>query len=324
MKSHKNIDSKTSQKNLTRRKFIYNAAGICLYPHLIGSTLAAEVTNQKKQQLLRRIPSSGELIPAVGMGTSRTFNADISNRSEMDTLQEVLAIFYAMGGRLLDTSPMYDKAEQVSGHLVKQLGIENKLFTATKVWTYGEQSGIEQMQSSFDLLADKPLDLMQIHNLRDWKIHLRTLRDWKEKGIIRYIGITHYRTDAFDDLEKIMQSEDIDWVQLNYSIATREAEEKLLPLAQDKGIATMINRPFERGALFNKTRGKKLPEWVSDYDINSWGQFFLKYILSHQAVTSVIPATSKPKHMKDNMSAGIGVMLDSQGIKKMKSHFEQL
>ncbi|MCP4412949.1 MAG: aldo/keto reductase [Gammaproteobacteria bacterium] len=258
------------------------------------------------------------------MGTSRTFNADITNGSVMDRLQEVLTLFYAMGGRLLDTSPMYDKAEQVSGHLVKQLGIENKLFTATKVWTYGEQSGVEQMQSSFDLLADKPLDLMQIHNLRDWKIHMKTLRGWKEKGIIRYIGITHYRTDAFDDLEKIMQTEDLDWVQLNYSIATRKAEEKLLPLAQDKGIATMINRPFERGALFKKIRGKKLPEWIFEYDINSWGQFFLKYILSHRAVTSVIPATSKPRHMKDNMSAGIGVMLDSQGLKKMKNYFEQL
>jgi len=324
MKSNKNIDKKIYHTELTRRSFISTAAGICLVPHLMGSSLAAVVIPQNQQQLLRQIPSSGELIPAVGMGTSRTFNADIANKQEMDRLKAVLAIFYGMGGRLLDTSPMYDKAEQVSGHLVKQLGIENKLFTATKVWTYGEQSGIEQMQTSFDLLADKPLDLMQIHNLRDWKIHLRTLRDWKEKGIIRYIGITHYRTDAFDDLEKIMRSEDIDWVQLNYSIGTREAEERLLPLAQDKGIATMINRPFERGDLFKKTKGKQLPPWVSDYDIKSWGQYFLKYILSNKAVTSVIPATSKPKHMKDNMSAGIGVMLDSQGLKKMKSHFEKL
>ncbi len=324
MKPQKNFDGNISHKQLTRRQFLSGATSICLFPHLAGTTLAVQATPQNQQQLLRRIPSSGELIPAMGMGTSRTFNADITNRSVMDRLQEVLALFYAMGGRLLDTSPMYDKAEQVSGHLVKQLGIENKLFTATKVWTYGEQSGVDQMQSSFDLLADKPLDLMQIHNLRDWKIHMKTLRDWKEKGIIRYIGITHYRTDAFDDLEKIMQTEDLDWVQLNYSIATREAEEKLLPLAQDKGIATLINRPFERGALFNKTRGKKLPEWASEYDINSWGQFFLKYILSHRAVTSVIPATSKPRHMKDNMSAGIGVMLDSQGLKKMKNHFEQL
>jgi len=252
------------------------------------------------------------------MGTSRTFNASTNDAATMQQLQEVLNLFYLQGGRLLDTSPMYGQSEKVSGVLAKKLGIENKLFTATKVWTEGKEAGIEQMQKSFNLLHDKPLDLMQIHNLVDWKTHIKTLRDWKEKGIIRYIGITHYRTEAFEQLKKIIATEKIDWMQLNYSIATREAENQLLPLARDRGVATMINRPYERGALFQNVKGKKLPDWAQDYGINSWGQYFLKYILGNEAVTAIIPATSKPKHMLDNMQAGLGIVPDKKALVKMR------
>lgn len=270
------------------------------------------------------IPKFGELIPAMGIGTSRTFNISLNDAEKVEQLKQVLHTFYSMGGRLLDTSPMYGNSEAVSGHLVSLLGIENRLYTATKVWTDGAEAGEKQMQNSIKLLRDRPLDLMQIHNLRDWKTHLKTLREWKEKRFIRAIGITHYKADAYDELEKIMQTEAIDWVQFNYSIGTRDAEKRLLPLAADKGIATMINRPFERAALFQKVKNRKLPEWAVEYDINSWGQFFLKYILGHKAVTSVIPATSKPKHMKDNMEAGIGVIPDGLGLEKMRSYFDSI
>lgn len=308
--------------DINRRQFLTALGSISLIPAF--GTATSAIKADPPQQLLRKIPESGEWIPAIGMGTSRTFNAEISNSAAMARLQGVLDIFYHQGGRLLDTSPMYGPAEQVSGFLIKKLSIQNKLFTATKVWTKGEQAGIEQMQTSMGLLQDKPLDLIQIHNLIDWQTHIRTLRKWKEKGIIRYIGITHYRTEAFDQLEKIIRSEDIDWVQLNYSIATREAEQRLLPLARDKGVATMINRPYERGALFSKVKGKKLPNWAAEFNINSWGQFFLKYILGHEAVTAIIPATSKPKHMLDNMQAGIGNVPDNNALTKMRDYFDNL
>jgi len=258
------------------------------------------------------------------MGTSRTFNIDASNVVKLQQLQNVLHTFYQQGGRLIDSSPMYGNAETISGILLQKLKLTNKLFTATKVWTEGEQSGIKQMQDSINLLHDKPLDLIQVHNLKDYKTHIKTLREWKEKGIIRYIGITHYRTEAFEDLQKIMLNEEIDWVQFNYSITTRDAEKKLLPLAADKGIATMINRPFERAALFRKVKGKKLPDWVKDYNIESWGQFFLKYILGNDAVTAIIPATSSPSHMLDNMQAGYGPIPDKQAIIKMRDYFDRL
>ncbi len=296
--------------------------GISLIPAL--GLVQSSAQAQTNQQLLKKIPSSGELIPAMGMGTSRTFNASIEDTTKIQQLQKVLQLFYDQGGRLLDTSPMYGMAEEVSGELIKKIGIVNKLFTATKVWTEGKEAGIQQMQSSFDFLYDQPLDLMQIHNLVDWKTHIKTLREWKDKGIIRYIGITHYRTEAFDELRKIIETEKIDWVQFNYSIATREAEKQLLPLARNKGVATMINRPYERGALFQKIKGKNLPDWSADYGINSWGQFFLKYILGNEAVTAIIPATSKPIHMLDNMQAGLGAVPDKKVLSKMRHYFDSL
>jgi diketogulonate reductase-like aldo/keto reductase len=285
---------------ISRRNLVKAIASLPLISPL--SSLA--LSNQ--QQLLKKIPSNNQLIPAIGMGSSRTFDVDLLDKLAMQSCRDVLSTFYQMGGTVIDSSPMYGRSEQVLGKIVKQLRIENKLFTATKVWTDGQQPGINQMRESMQLLNDKPLDLMQVHNLRDLRNHLKTLKTWREQGIINYIGVTTSRVSVFPEIAKVMRTEPIDFVQFNYSIDTTEAEQQLLPLARDKGIATMINRPFERAALFRKVAGKALPEWARDYQINSWAQWFLKFIISNPDVTCVIPATSKVKHMQDNMMAGLG------------------
>lgn len=260
-------------------------------------------------QLMRPIPKSGELLPAIGLGTSRTFDVG-ETTSERAAQREVLQLFAAQGGRLVDSSPMYGAAESVIGDLAADLGLTRNLFLATKVWTAGRDAGIRQMEASFRRLRTQKIDLMQVHNLLDWKIHLKSLRDWKAQGRIRYLGITHYTESAYDDLARVMESEVIDFVQLNYSILSRSAEQRLLPLALDKKIAVLVNRPFENADLFGQVRAKALPPWAKDIDCTSWAQFFLKFILSHPAVTCVIPATSKPKHLLDNMQAGLGRLPD--------------
>jgi diketogulonate reductase-like aldo/keto reductase len=204
--------------------------------------------------------------------------------------------------------------------------VSNKeaLFAASKVWTYGKQNGIQQMQESMRRMGIDVMDLMQIHNLRDWKIHLPTLRQWKEEGKIRYIGITTSHGRSHAELEQIMRTEPLDFVQFTYSIANRTVEERLLPLAADRGIATLINRPFQRGELFQRVKGKSLPDWSAEFDCHSWGQFFLKYIVSHSAVTCVIPATSKVHHMQDNMTAGFGRLPTKAMRQRMLDIFESL
>lgn len=259
---------------------------------------------------MRTIPKSGELLPAIGLGTSRTFNVGEA-ANERVAQREVLQLFATQGGRLVDSSPMYGEAESVIGDLAADLGLTRNLFFATKVWTAGREAGIRQMNESFQRLRTQKIDLMQVHNLLDWKIHLKTLRDWKAQGRIRYLGITHYTESAYDDLARVMESEDIDFVQLNYSILSRSAEQRLLPLALDKNIAVLVNRPFERSGLFDQVRAKTLPPWAKDIDCTSWAQFFLKFILGHPAVTCAIPATSKPKHLLDNMQAGLGRLPDA-------------
>jgi diketogulonate reductase-like aldo/keto reductase len=224
------------------------------------------------------------------------------------------------GGTVIDSSPMYGNSEEVVGELTSGLKIADHFFYATKVWTSGKKEGISQMNESFKKMRRDKMDLMQIHNLVDWKTHLKTLRDWKENGKIRYIGITHYTESAYDNLESIMKTEKPDFVQFNYSIDSREAEKRLLPAAKDLGIAVLINRPFGGGDLFGKVKGKTLPEWAKEYEINSWGQFFLKFILSHEAVTCVIPGTSKPNHHVDNMLAGYGKLPDYSTRKRIARH----
>jgi diketogulonate reductase-like aldo/keto reductase len=254
--------------------------------------------------LERVIPSSGEKIPAVGLGTWRTF--DVDTGAERAPLREVLKSFVDLGGRVLDSSPMYGAAEFVAGDLAAELKITERLFLATKVWTSGRQAGVTQMEQSMKRLRTRRLDLMQIHNLLDWRTHLATLREWKAAGRIRYLGVTHYTAGAYDQLERVLRSEPLDFVQVNYSLGERTAERRILPVAQERGIAVLVNRPFAEGGLFGRVRGQALPAWAAEADCESWAQIFLKWILAHPAVTCVIPATSRPQHLADNMKAGTG------------------
>ena len=232
-------------------------------------------------------------------------------------LLEVLEAMHKNGATLIDSSPMYGQAEEAVGKLTQATGYADKFFYATKVWTQGKKEGIKQMEDSFKKMQRSVIDLMQIHNLVDWEKHLETLKQWKAEGRIKYIGITHYTDAMHGELEKIISTVPMDFVQFNYSIVARAAEKRLLPAAAQHGVATLINRPLGEGALMQKVQGKALPSWVKDYGINSWGQFFLKYIVSHPAVTCIIPATSKPEHAQDNMQAGMGEMPDEAARKKM-------
>lgn len=273
--------------------------------------------------ILKTIPSSGEKIPVIGMGTWLTFDAGSSAVRRKD-LKEVLHIFSSNGGKVIDSSPMYGSSEQVVGDLVTDLKIRKDLFYATKVWTNGEGAGIDQMNRSFDKMQTAKMELMQVHNLVDAEIHLQTLRKWKEQGKVRYIGITHYMVSAYPELMRLIKKEKPDFVQFNYNIQVRDAEKQLLPYCQDNGIAVINNRPFNEGSLFNIVRGKDLPSLAKEYGIQNWAQFFLKYIISHPAVTCAIPATSKPAHMQENIGGGYGQLPDSGARKKMAEFFDKL
>ena len=261
--------------------------------------------------LMRRIPSSGETIPAIGLGTSGPFEVG-GDEAARAPLREVLQGFFAGGATLIDTSPMYSTAEAVLGDLLIPEQ-QAKVFIATKVWTpgsggHGEQKGIEQMQRSMTLLKHKRIELMQVHNLVDVDAHLNTLRRWKGEGKIKYIGVTHYTTSSYPDLIDIIGREKLDFVQFNYSVATREAEQRLLPLCAEKGVAVIVNRAFEDGNLFTRVEGKPLPAWAAEFGAKSWAQVFLKFVLAHPAVTCVIPATGKFRNLVDNLSAGMGTL----------------
>jgi diketogulonate reductase-like aldo/keto reductase len=278
---------------------------------LAVAAAAAPVRAARAEPLLaRRIPSSGEMLPAVGLGTWRTFDVG-AGAAERAPLKEVLGAFVAVGGRVVDSSPMYGAAESVVGDLASELGIAETLFLATKVWTSGREPGVTQMEQSFRRLRARRLDLMQIHNLLDWRTQLRTLRDWKAAGRLRYIGVTHYTAGAYDELERVLRAEPLDFVQVNYSIGEREAERRILPLARDRGVAVLVNRPFAEGGLFQRVRGQPLPPWAADLGAESWAQLFLKWILAHPAVTCAIPATSRRAHLQDNMKAGTGALPDA-------------
>jgi aryl-alcohol dehydrogenase-like predicted oxidoreductase len=276
----------------------------------------AQTKSESSTMLMRPIPSSGEKLPVIGLGTWRTFDVDLTSDNRRQ-LGDVLSLFMKLGGRVIDTSPMYGRAEDVIGDLTTALGIRDKLFLATKVWTRGKENGIRSMERSMVRLRTKQIDLMQVHNLVDVQTHLATLRQWKEQGRIRYIGITHYEAGAFREVEEIMRSEKLDFVQINYSIMEREAEERILPLAQERGIAVIVNRPFGGGDLFNRVRSKSLPEWSAEFDCRSWAQFFLKWISANPAVTCAIPATDKARHLEDNMQAGIGRLPDPSMRQRM-------
>lgn len=288
-------------------------------------TLMNTSSSAQAPTLLKRpIPRSGEMLPAVGVGTWQTF--DVGPKApERAELKEVLRLLVEGGGSVVDSSPMYGKAEGVVGDLSAEAGLRDRLFFATKVWTSGRDSGIRQMEDSFRLMrAGNRMELMQVHNLLDLETHSRTLRDWKKAGRLRYIGITHYHEGAHADLERIVKTRDWDFVQFNYSMAEREAEARLLPACAESGTAVIVNRPFSQGGLFPKVKGKPLPPWAAEFDCASWAQFFLKFLLSHPAVTCVIPGTRRVAHLKDNLGAGMGRLPDAAMRRKMAEYLDRL
>jgi diketogulonate reductase-like aldo/keto reductase len=271
----------------------------------------------------RKIPSSGEALPVIGVGTWQTFDAG-NDPAARAPLAEVLKLFAQAGGRVVDSSPMYGSSEAVAGDLIAQLGLRERLFIATKVWTGGEAEGIAQMNESFRRLRVERMDLMQVHNLVDVATHTKTLQEWKKQGRVRYIGITHYTSSAYPEVERWMKTRNYDFLQINYSLAEREAEQRILPLARELNIAVIANRPFAEGALFRRTKGKALPPWAAELGIGSWAQYFLKWIVGHPALTCAIPGTAKPEHMRDNIAAGRGTLPDDATRKKMLQYFESL
>jgi aryl-alcohol dehydrogenase-like predicted oxidoreductase len=304
---------------MTRREATRLIGGVtasCLWP--IGAT-SAQSKSELATMLMRPIPSSGEKLPAIGLGTWQTFDAEKSA-----PLAEVMSTFVKLGGRVIDSSPMYGRAEQVVGDLLTKLKLRDSLFLATKVWTRGQQAGIDSMERSFARLQTKTIDLMQVHNLVDAATQLRTIREWKTQGRFRYLGVTHYEASAFAEVAKILTREKLDFVQVNYSIMEREAEEKILPLAQERGVAVIVNRPFSAGDLFGRVRGKPLPDFAAEFDCISWAQFFLKWIIAHPAVTCAIPATNNVQHLEDNMRAGVGKLPDAKMRQRMIEVFAHL
>jgi len=297
-------------RSLTRRGFLAVAGGAG------ASLLWPRPASPEPAMLTRPIPRSGEAVPAVGLGTWQTFDVG-DGEGERAPLQEVLRRFLEGGGRVVDSSPMYGRAEAVVGDLVARLRHPAAPFLATKVWTTGRSAGESQMRESMRRLRAERLDLMQVHNLLDWETHLPVLRDWKAKGRLRHVGVTHYSLGTFAQLERLLRTEQLDFVQLPYSLATREAEKRLLPAAAETGTAVLVMRPFEEGALFRAVRGKPLPGWAAELDCERWSQVFLKYVLSHPAVTCVIPATSKPDHLSENLRAGVGPLPDEAMRRRM-------
>lgn len=292
----------------TRRRFLQHTAGVAalaaLGPLLPNLSWAADSGGL----LRRRIPSSGELLPAIGLGTSRTHDVPL-DEAHLAPLREVMATLIGGGASLVDTAPSYGRAEAVCGALAA--GARDRLFLASKVSSSGREAGLRQIETSFADLGTERIDLLQVHNLQDTGTQLKLLRELKEQGKVRYIGVTHYLDAAHERLLEVLRREPLDFVQFNYSIGERNAERELLPFCADKGIAVLINRPFQRAALFDKVRGKDLPEWAgAELDAGSWAQLMLKYILANPAVTAVIPATSKARYMADNLQAGHGRLPD--------------
>ena len=289
---------------------------------LAGLAVTRAATGAERMQT-RPIPASGEALPVIGLGTWQTFDVG-GNGAARAPLKEVLQALYESGGRVVDSSPMYGSSESVVGDLCAELGLCEPLFMATKVWTQGREDGIRQMRRSIERMRAGRMDLLQVHNLVDLDAHTRTLLEWRAQKVVRYIGVTHYTASAHAALVRAMQTKQYDFVQVNYSLDEREAEDTVLPVAQALGVATLINRPFATGSMFRRTRGKPLPPWAAELGIATWAQYFLKWIVSHPAVTCAIPATSKPAHMRDNAGAGMGAMPDAALRARMSQHYDTL
>ena len=255
--------------------------------------------------LTRPIPSTGEPLPVVGLGTWQTFDVG-AGPAERAALEAVLDRFTSAGGTVIDSSPMYGRAEGVVGDLTATLGLRSRLFIATKVWTSGRDAGMRQMEASMRRLRTDRIDLLQVHNLVDTDVHLRTLADWKAEGRVRYLGVTHYTASAHASVARVLETHDVDFVQINYSIAERDAERRILPLAQERGVAVLVNRPFAEGALLRRLSGRPLPAWARDLECESWPELLLKFVIGHPAVTCAIPATSSAAHLAANLRAGTG------------------
>lgn len=281
---------------------------------LVAAALTAGImpASAATGEMLRRpIPSTGAQLPVIGLGTWQTF--DVGNSpGERAPLEQVLAEFSALGGKLVDSSPMYGRSEEVVGELAAGLKLREKLFIATKVWTHGKSAGIRQMEESMQKLRAKPIDLMQVHNLVDVRTHLATLREWKQQGIVRHVGVTHYTASSHEEVARVVAAEPLDFIQINYSVAEREAEQRLLSVAQERRVAVIVNRPFAGGEILRRLRDKPLPGWASDIDCTSWAQVLLKFVIAHPAITCAIPATSKVTHLRDNMKAGHGRLPDEK------------
>ena len=303
--------------SIGRRKFMGLVGAVAAGLILPGELFAASA------HIRKAIPKTGEMLPVIGMGTSRTFDA--SGDSELFTrLIQVAQTFFDLGGGMIDSSPMYGSAQEIIGQLLPKVKRKKNLFAATKVWIEGKEEGIGQMEESLQQWGIQRFDLMQIHNLVDWETQLETLKQMKTDGKIRYIGVTTSHGRSHSQLENILRKHEFDFVQLTYNIGNRDAESPLLSIAQEKGIAVIVNRPYQRGDLFRHVKGKTLPAWAQEFDCTSWGQYFLKYIVSHPAVNCAIPATTKVKHMKDNMQAGRGLLPTAKQRIQMVKHFESL
>lgn len=279
--------------------------------------------DDKKELIPRPVPSTGEPLPVIGIGTWQTFDVGAAAAARAP-LREVLQVFAEAGARVVDSSPMYGSSESVAGDLIAALGLRERLFIATKVWTSGRAEGIRQMEESFRRLKVQKMDLMQVHNLVDVSTQTKTLLEWKQRQRVRYIGITHYTSSAYAEVERWLRTKQYDFVQINYSLGERDAEKSILPLARDLGVAVIVNRPFAEGVLFRRVKGKSLPPWAAELGIASWAQFFLKWIVSHPAVTCAIPGTGKPEHMLDNLAAGRGRLPDEAQRRGMAQYFDSL
>lgn len=303
----------------SRRKFLAHAAGVGIAAALqFGRARAAAAP-----VLTRPIPRTGERLPVVGLGTAIIFDIgeDTVKRAER---RAVIQTMIDGGGRLIDTAPSYGTAELVVGDLLSSMAARDKVFLATKVRATARKGSIAEMQESLRRLRTSQVDLMQLHNVSDAKTDLRTLKEWQQKGFTRYIGVTHFQAGANDRLAEVIRREKPEFLQINYSLAERSVEERLLPLAAETGTAVLVNLPFGRGKLFSAVRGKTLPEWAREFDAASWGQFFLKYLLAHPAVTCVIPGTDKPEYMVDNLGAGRGRLPDAATRRKMVEFWSSL
>ena len=297
---------------------------------LIGATAASALlpigtsrlfaAAESAGKIFRPIRSTGEKLPVIGLGSATTFDVPPGS-AQARTVGDVLALFVKLGGKLIDTSPMYGTAESVIGDLAYKAGLTKSLFIATKVWTRSQTEGIAQMERSLQRFRAKTIDLMQVHNLADVDREMTSLREWKDKGKIRYTGITYSEDRGHGEVERIMRLQKPDFVQINYSLMDRAAASRILPLAQELRIAVIVNRPFGGGGIFQVISKKPLPEWAAEFDCHSWAQFLLKWIVSHPAVTCVIPATNDPRHLEDNMGAGVGRLPDAKTRARMASLF---